>query len=121
MKLRATCSKCERKIVEGSYFDKRDYEAKRYAWKQNILVCPYCGERYKARPYDNGKDVKWRNLFGDYEAEVENGTFRLQKWGNSWLWSFVYRNEEKPRPENAGVALVKEVAERACEKHKEWK
>jgi hypothetical protein len=122
MRMKATCSECERKVVESAYVSKRDYDGKRYGWVNNIVRCPHCNVRYKTRPYNNGKSVKWRKVLDGFEAEAENGTFFLFKMKSGrWVWSFRYQNEKEPRAENQGGAFLKEIAERMCEKHKEWK
>lgn len=122
MRMKAICSACDSKVVESTYISKPDYDSKRHQWKTNILACPHCKERYKPRKYNNGTPIRWRKVFDGYEADVENGTFFLWKMKNGlWIWSFRYYDEKEPRAGNQGSAFTKEVAERACEKHKEWK
>ena len=120
-RMKAVCSECNNQVSEGAYHDNREYNSKRYQWKENYLVCPHCKVRYKVRPYDNGKGIKWRRVAGDYVADVANGTFFLWWDRHAWLWSFKYRDEDCARAENTGRAMTREVAERMCEKHKEWK
>lgn len=123
MRMKATCSACDRKLVESEYHSKADYSSKRYGWVNNYLSCPYCKAKFKTRPYNNGnngKEIKWRKGYDGLEAEVKNGTFYLFKFGNRWMWSFKYVGEKEPRSENQGGAFSKEVAERMCERHKEW-
>ena len=120
MIMRADCSACKRKIVESPYDSRHSYELKKERWKNNIRECPYCGVTYRKKKLQE-KPIVWKRHNGEWYADVKNGTFILFKWGKGYRWSFRYLNEKEPRAGNTGYAFSREVAERMCEKHKEWK
>lgn len=116
--MKAHCSACGKQIVEAEYRNLGEYNRKRTKWVSAIKECPYCKAKYKD---DERKPIAWHRGLSDYSAEAQNGTFFVFRWGKAWRWSFRYRNEETPRAENTGVAFSKDVAQRVCEKHKEWR
>jgi hypothetical protein len=114
MRMRADCGACKNKVAESSYESKHEFELKRKKWQANIEVCPHC----KAVFIEKKKTLKWGK--GNV-VDAKNGVFTVYKSGFGWRWSFRYYNEDCPRVYNWGFAYLKEVAKRACEKHKEWK
>jgi hypothetical protein len=120
MTMRADCNACKRKIVESPYESRHEYELKKEKWKTNIRECPFCGVPFRRKRLKTNKTIAWKRSRNEWYADVKNGTFYLFKWGKSWKWSFRYYNEKEPRAENQGSAFSKEVAERMCERHKEW-
>ena len=120
MVMRAECSVCKNKITESRYGENgdalHDFNLKRKKWWANITACPHCGAMFKAEKPN--KTLAWRH---NNVVDAKNGRFEIFKWGHGYRWCFKYYNEKVPRAENQGYAYSKEVAQRICEKHKEWK
>lgn len=121
MKIVAECNACKRRIVEAEYTRNGEFNAKKAEWLKKYYECPHCGATFKKRkPAD--KPIKWSKESGGLRADVKNGTFFVFKWGkNGYRWAFKYNGEREPRVQNQGSAFSKEVAQRICERHKEWK
>lgn len=128
MTMRADCPSCKRKICEASYAPqvgesaKHAFDIKRDKRRDNIRECPYCGVRFRgAKKEKDEKRLCWRSFKGGMSARAKNGEFTVTKSGRRWIWTFRYYSESETRAENQGGAFSKEVAQRVCEKHKEWK
>ena len=117
--MRAVCKDCGRKICEATYESLTEFRYKTARWRKAYVSCPFCKAVF--RQQEERKKIEWHHSISDYSAEATNGTFFVWKWGHSWRWSFKYNNEDSARAENTGVAYLLEVAQRICEKHKEWK
>lgn len=126
MTMRADCPSCKRKICEAKYADFGDGDAlhkfniKRDKWRDNIRECPFCGVRFRSAKKEKGKRLAWASFKGGMSARAKNGEFTVTKSGRRWIWTFRYYGENETRAENQGGAFSKEVAQRVCEKHKEW-
>lgn len=120
MTMRADCPSCKRKISETKYEGNYDFNLKRDKWRENIKECPYCGVQFKRRKMTEQR-LRWAKAGKDMAANAKNGIFIVFKWGKGYRWSFRYYSEDTPRAGNTGYAMCREVAERMCEKHKEWK
>ena len=122
----AECPECKKKICESRYAEMGDGDArhkfslKKDKWHNNIRECPYCGVQFKRRKSVE-KRLSWVGFRGGESAMAKNGEFTITKFRNRWLWPFRYYGETETRAENQGSAFAKEVAERMCERHKEWK
>lgn len=125
MTMRADCPVCKKKICEAKYAEFGDgdalhkYNIKRDKWRDTIRECPFCGVQFKRRKSVE-KRLVWAKAGKDMAAKAKNGIFTVFKWGKGYRWSFRYYSENTPRAGDTGYAMCKEVAERACEKHKEW-
>ena len=123
----AECPECKKKICETKYADmgdgdaKHKYNLKKDKWTSNIKECPFCGVQFH-RKKTVEKRLRWAKA-GKHAmaANAKNGEFTITKFGRGYLWTFRYYGENFTRAENQGSAMCREVAERACEKHKEWK
>ena len=126
MTMRADCPVCKRKICEASYTPnvgesaKHAFDIKRDKWRDNIRECPYCGVGFRGAKKEKEKRLAWRSFKGGMTAQAKNGEFTVTKSGRRWIWTFRYYGEDETRAENQGGAFSKEVAQRVCEKHKEW-
>jgi hypothetical protein len=120
MTMRADCNACKRKIVESTYESRHEYELKKDKWKNNIRECPFCGVKFRGAKKEKEKRLAWASFKGGMSARAKNGEFTVTKSGRRWIWTFRYYGENETRAENQGGAFSKEVAQRVCEKHKEW-
>jgi hypothetical protein len=120
MTMRADCPSCKRKIVESRYESTHEYNLKRDKWRDNIRSCPYCECQFRGKPTAKQSKVVWTSFKGGVGARAKNGEFTVTKCGRRWIWTFQYYSENETRAENQGGAFSKEVAQRVCEKHKEW-
>lgn len=126
MTMRADCPSCKQKICEAQYAEFGDGDAlhkfniKRDKWRDNIRECPFCGVRFRGKKQEKEKRLCWRGHRGGESAVAKNGEFTITKIGRRWIWTFRYFGENETRACNQGGAFSKEVAERMCEKHKEW-
>jgi hypothetical protein len=120
MTMRADCPSCKRKIVESRYESRHEYNIKRDKWRDNIRACPYCGVIFRGAKKEKEKRLAWASFKGGMSARAKNGEFTVTKSGRRWIWTFRYYSENETRAENQGGAFSKEVAQRVCEKHKEW-
>lgn len=122
----AKCPACQRKITETIYAmageedAQHKYNLKKDKWTRNIKECPFCGVQFH-RKKTVEKRLRWAKA-GKHgmAANAKNGEFTITKFGRRYLWTFRYYGEDFTRAENQGSAMCREVAERACEKHKEW-
>lgn len=123
----AKCPACQRKISETIYAMAGDvdaqhkYNLKRDKWQDSIKECPYCGVQFKRRKSVEKKLIWAKAGKNAVAANAKNGEFTVSKLRNRYLWTFRYYGENFTRAENQGSAMCREVAERACERHKEWK
>ena len=126
MTMRADCPACKKKICEAQYAEFGDGDAlhkfniKRDKWRDNIRECPFCGVRFRGKKQEKGKRLRFVAFKGGESARAKNGEFTITKIGKRWIWTFRYFGENETRAGNQGGAFSKEVAERMCEKHKEW-
>lgn len=114
----AKCAEC------GKEIERREWE---YYTQYNRLVkkilatatkCPHCGAVF--RENEKKAVIPWQKTTdGDYIAKAQNGDFLVWKYGFGYRWR--YRRYGVKEPERINYARTKAEAQKACQRHAEWK
>ncbi len=112
----AKCPVCETELARLSFNGYHDYNNKRSSVRKKIRRCSQCKAVFSV---SNEKPTWERTKNGDLIAECLNGDFLVWKYGNAYKWR--YRTYGKQYADEIFFARTKEEAQRACERHKEWR
>lgn len=113
----AVCDACKKEVKRVAYDGFFDHDKKEAAMRK-IRVCPHCKASFK----EDAKAVKieWKKTVeGDLKAEATNGDFLVWRYGIGYKWR--YRKYGGAYADEVGFTNTKKAAQKACEKHKEWR
>lgn len=114
----AACPVCQREIGRIDYSGYADYSRQLKKLKTQITECPHCGAVFKET--SKKADIPWeRTSSGDYIAKAQNGDFLVWKWGYGYKWRYIAYGAQTP--EQINFERTRAAAQRACERHREWK
>lgn len=114
----AYCASCENELGKIEFTSYYDFDRNYHKLKDGIYKCSNCGEIFRL---SSKKDkIPWeRTKEGNYIAKAKNGDFMIWKYGYVYKWR--YRKYGDKYPERIFTARTKDMAIKACKRHKEWK
>jgi hypothetical protein len=114
----AKCSVCKTVLKREEWVSVSDHQRKKKHIEKCLSKCKHCGAIFKEM--QPKADIVWeRTPSGDYIAKAKNGDFLIWKWGK--IWKYRYRKYGEQFPDGVFWKRTKEDAQRACQKHREWK
>ncbi len=114
----ALCSICQKEVGRIEYDGYGDHSRQKGRLAQQVTECPHCKAVFQEK--EKTAVIPWeRTTAGDYIAKATNGDFLVWKWGNGYKWR--YRTYGEQAPEQINFAKTKKDAQRACERHREWR
>ena len=114
----AVCSICQKEVGRIAYDGYADHSRQKSKLIKQAEECPHCKAVFQEKA--KKPDIPWeRTASGEYIAKATNGDFLVWKWGNGYKWR--YRPYGQPHPDVVRTAKTKDLAQRACERHGEWR
>lgn len=111
----AYCSVCYHELSREPWEHYSEYNRKVKKIEKCTYECPHCRVTFKEKIVV----PKWEKSGSDLIAKALNGDFLIWKWGYCFKWR--YRKYGETQPESINYAKTKELAQKACAKHAEWR
>ena len=111
----AYCSACKTELARVGWTSYHDYGLQKTKLGKRFDRCPKCKAVFNAVAKPTWK----KQATGDWKAACRNGDFLVWKHGRVYKWR--YRAYGNTYADRLGVSNCLSGAQKACERHSEWK